>query len=88
MKKLKKGGQPSQGVVEIPPKEEAGQDDSKLEPSDDSIAKKPSTVPSRSTVLQACTVTSSLIGALGIFLRQVRISFSASHMISPFASQL
>ena len=32
-------------------------------------------IPSRSAVLQACTVTSSLIAALGVIIRQVCLSF-------------
>lgn len=31
--------------------------------------------PSRSAVLQACTITSALIAALGVFIRQVHILF-------------
>lgn len=38
-------------------------------------------VPSRNAVLQACTVTSSLIGALGILIRQVHFSVWTSQGI-------
>lgn len=71
VKKLKKDGHPRQSVTNISPKDEYGQDDNNLEPSDSSVAQKLSTIPSRSTVLQACTVTSGLIAALGVVLRQV-----------------
>lgn len=37
----------------------------------------PTNVPSRSSVLQACSVTCSLIAALGLIIRQVRIYFSS-----------
>ncbi|PON91426.1 CAAX amino terminal protease [Trema orientale] len=69
-KKLKKNGQSPQSVADISPKDEYGQDDYKLDPSD-SLAQKLNTIPARSTVLQACIVTSGLIAAFGVVLRQV-----------------
>ncbi|XP_062110538.1 uncharacterized protein LOC133822271 [Humulus lupulus] len=72
VKKLKKNRQPLQSVADISPKDEFGlEDDSKLDPSDSSAVQKLNMVPSRDTVLQACTVTSGLIAALGVVLRQV-----------------
>ncbi|XP_050375120.1 uncharacterized protein LOC126792702 isoform X2 [Argentina anserina] len=52
------------------------QNDNKLELSDDSAAEKGVNIPSRGAVLQACTVTSGLIVALGFLIRQ------ASHVAS------
>ncbi|PRQ40064.1 putative CAAX amino terminal protease [Rosa chinensis] len=52
------------------------QNDNKVELSDDSAAEKGVNIPSRGAVLQACTVTSGLIAALGILIRQ------ASHVAS------
>ncbi|XP_041013326.1 uncharacterized protein LOC121256553 [Juglans microcarpa x Juglans regia] len=60
-----------------PPKSEADntptnvQVDSMVSSFENSAAQNSSTIPSRSTVLQACTVTSGLIAALGIIIRQV-----------------
>lgn len=70
-KKPKKAGKTSQSVADISPKDEDGQDDNKLHASDDSVGQKLNTVPSRGTVLQACAITSGLIAALGVVLRQV-----------------
>ncbi|KAM6589499.1 hypothetical protein CsatA_012104 [Cannabis sativa] len=72
VKKLKKNGKPLGGVADISSKDEYGQeDDTKLDPSDSSAAQKLNMVPSRGTVLQACAVTSGLIAAFGVVLRQV-----------------
>ncbi|KAG6654867.1 uncharacterized protein LOC122308821 [Carya illinoinensis] len=60
-----------------PPKSEADntptnvQVDSMVSSSENSAAQSSSVIPSRSTVLQACAVTSGLIAALGIIIRQV-----------------
>ncbi|KAG7979951.1 hypothetical protein I3843_05G156700 [Carya illinoinensis] len=60
-----------------PPKSEADntptnvQVDSMVSSSENSAAQSSSIIPSRSTVLQACAVTSGLIAALGIIIRQV-----------------
>ncbi|XP_042941142.1 uncharacterized protein LOC122275892 [Carya illinoinensis] len=60
-----------------PPKSEADntptsvQVDSMVSSSENSAAQSSSIIPSRSTVLQACTVTSGLIAALGIIIRQL-----------------
>ncbi|PON42342.1 CAAX amino terminal protease [Parasponia andersonii] len=70
-KKLKKNGQSRQSVADISPKDEYGQDDYKLDPSDSPVVQKLNTIPARSTVLQACIVTSGLIAAFGVVLRQV-----------------
>ena len=50
------------------------QDDKKVELSDDLPAEKGVIIPSRGAVIQACTVTSGLIAALGILIRQVGFS--------------
>ncbi|KAL2519645.1 CAAX amino terminal protease family protein [Abeliophyllum distichum] len=47
------------------------QDDILMLPSDNLEVQNSVVIPSRSAVLQACTVTSCLIGALGILIRQV-----------------
>ena len=74
VKKLKNNGQSLQSVANISPKDEFGQDDNKIGSSDSSVAQKLNIVPSRSTVLQACIVTSGLIAALGVVLRQVHFT--------------
>ncbi|KAL5552701.1 hypothetical protein UlMin_040102 [Ulmus minor] len=73
VKKLKKDEQTRKSIADISSKDESGEDDNKvnLSVSDNSIVQKPSPTPSRSTVLQACTLTSGLIAALGIIIRQV-----------------
>lgn len=73
--KPKKAGKTSQSVADISPKDEDGQDDNKLNASDDSVGQKLNTVPSRGKVFQACAVTSGLIAALGVVLRQVDLHF-------------
>lgn len=70
-KKLKKAAETSQSFADISPKDEDSQKDNKLNPSDNSVGKKLNSIPSRSMVLQACAVTSALIAALGVVLRQV-----------------
>lgn len=49
--------------------------DNKLSPIDNLAAPDSITIPSRGTVLQACSVTSGLIAALGIIIRQVGSPF-------------
>lgn len=48
--------------------------DNKVDPSDNLAAEELVAFPSRGAVLQACTVTSGLIAALGIIIRQVRFT--------------
>ena len=50
-------------------------DDSKVSPIDNLASPDSMPIPSRGTVLQACTVTSGLIAALGIIIRQVGFPF-------------
>lgn len=49
--------------------------DNKLSPIDNLAASDSITIPSRGTVLQACSITSGLIAALGIIIRQVGSPF-------------
>ncbi|XP_060969208.1 uncharacterized protein LOC115712725 isoform X2 [Cannabis sativa] len=82
VKKLKKNGKPLGGVADISSKDEYGQeDDTELDPSDSSAAQKLNMVPSRGTVLQACAVTSGLIAAFGVVLRQILL-YLVSHLAS------
>jgi len=49
-------------------------------------AKNSNPLPSRSAVLQACIITSSLIGALGLVIRQVLFLLCFATSVSPFAA--
>jgi hypothetical protein len=72
VKKLRRDGQPPKSVVDSPPtKDNYVQDDNMVDSFENSAAPNSATITSRSTVLQACTVTSGLIAALGIIIRQV-----------------
>lgn len=72
VKKLRGDGQPPKTVVDSPPtKDNYVQDDNMVDSSENSAAPNSATIPSRSTVLQACTVTSGLIAAFGMIIRQV-----------------
>ncbi|XP_059447467.1 uncharacterized protein LOC132178906 [Corylus avellana] len=72
VKKLRSDGQPPKSIVDSPPtKDNYVQDDNMVDSFENSAAPNSATIPSRSTVLQACTVTSGLIAALGIIIRQV-----------------
>lgn len=79
VKILKKDEQlPRKRVIDSSPSsDDYGQDDKKEDPSENSTEQKLLAIPSRSTVLQACTFTSGLIAALGIIIRQV--GFSLMH---------
>ncbi|KAF3431133.1 hypothetical protein FNV43_RR25863 [Rhamnella rubrinervis] len=70
VKILKKDGQLPCKIDSSPSSDDNGEDDKKEDPSEDSTEQKLLAIPSRSTVLQACTVTSGLIAALGITIRQ------------------
>nr|XP_015894485.2 uncharacterized protein LOC107428466 isoform X3 [Ziziphus jujuba var. spinosa] len=71
-KKLKKDGtQKRKSVTDSSSSDDYGQDDKKVDPSENLIEQKLISIPSRSSVLQACTVTSGLIAAFGIIIRQV-----------------
>lgn len=74
MKKLRREKQASEREVSKGTSSEYVQNDNKEEPGDISAAEKVVNIPSRGTVLQACTVTSGLIAALGILIRQVGFS--------------
>lgn len=76
VKKLRREKQASERVADKGTSSEYVQNDNKEEPGDNSAAEKVVNIPSRGTVLQACTVTSGLIAALGILIRQ------ASHVAS------
>ncbi|XP_062149844.1 uncharacterized protein LOC133858395 [Alnus glutinosa] len=72
VKKLRRDGQPPKSVVDSPPtKHNYIQDDNMVDSFEDSASPNSATIPSRSTVLQACTVTSGLIAGLGMIIRQV-----------------
>lgn len=74
-KSMKEGQLPRKSVTDSSSgDDDYGQDEQKVDPSEDSTEQKPLATPSRSTVLQACTVTSGLIAALGIIIRQVGFS--------------
>ncbi|KAM5568055.1 hypothetical protein ABKV19_015895 [Rosa sericea] len=75
VKKLRRERLASERVADKTSSENV-QNDNKVELSDDSAAEKGVNIPSRGAVLQACTVTSGLIAALGILIRQ------ASHVAS------
>lgn len=47
-------------------------EDVKMNSSDGSVKNSLINIPSRSSVLQACSITSGLIAALGVIIRQVR----------------
>ncbi|XP_048318387.2 uncharacterized protein LOC107428466 isoform X3 [Ziziphus jujuba] len=71
-KKLKKDGtQKRKSVTDSSSSNDYGQDDKKVDPSENLTEQKLISIPSRSSVLQACTVTSGLIAAFGIIIRQV-----------------
>ncbi|OIW00368.1 hypothetical protein TanjilG_05718 [Lupinus angustifolius] len=72
LKKSKRGGPEAFGDLS----EETFVQNVKLDTSLNSAGQISTPVPSRSAVLQACTITSSLIAALGIVIRQV------SHVVS------
>lgn len=76
VKKLRREKQASERVADKGTSSECVQNDNKEEPGDNSAAEKLVNIPSRGTVLQACTVTSGLIAALAILIRQ------ASHVAS------
>lgn len=67
MEKSKRDGNEAFG---LPPENEFVQND-KLETILKSAGQNSNFVPSRSAVLRACTITSGLIAALGIVIRQV-----------------
>lgn len=72
MKKLRRDGQPPKSVADSPPtKDDYVQDENMAYSFENSVDQNTTIIPSRSTVLQACTVTSGLIAALGIIIRQV-----------------
>ncbi|KAM3706153.1 hypothetical protein ACJW31_03G131900 [Castanea mollissima] len=72
VKKLRRNGQPPEIVADIPPtKDDYVQDENSASSFENSVDQNSTIKPSRSTVLQACTITSGLIAALGIILRQV-----------------
>ncbi|CAL2231045.1 unnamed protein product [Prunus armeniaca] len=78
VKKLRRDGEARKRVAD---KSTASEDDyvqidKKVDPSDNLTAEELVVFPSRGAVLQACTVTSGLIAALGIIIRQ------ASHVAS------
>lgn len=74
----KDGQLPRKRVIDSSPSsDDYLQGDKEEDPSENSTEKKLLAIPSRSTVLQACTVTSGLIAALGIIIRQV--GFSLMH---------
>ncbi|KAK9276555.1 hypothetical protein L1049_006089 [Liquidambar formosana] len=61
-----------EGVADSSPSEDDYiQDNKKASSIDNSVVQNSITIPSRSTVLQACTFTSGLLAALGILIRQV-----------------
>lgn len=73
MKKLRRDGEARKRVAD---KSTASEDDyvqidKKVDPSDNLAAEELVVFPPRGAVLQACTVTSGLIAALGIIIRQV-----------------
>lgn len=73
MKKLRRDGEARKRVAD---KSTASEDDyvridKKVDPSDNLTAEELVVFPPRGAVLQACTVTSGLIAALGIIIRQV-----------------
>ncbi|KAE9610343.1 hypothetical protein Lal_00006056 [Lupinus albus] len=72
LKKSKRGGPEAFGDLS----EETFVQNDKLDTSLNSVGHISNPVPSRSAVLQACTITSGLIAALGIVIRQV------SHIVS------
>lgn len=72
VKKLRRNRQPPEIVADIPPtKDDYVQDENSASSFENSVDQNSTIKPSRSTVLQACTITSGLIAALGIILRQV-----------------
>ncbi|GMY26401.1 hypothetical protein FCV25MIE_21643 [Fagus crenata] len=72
VKKLRRDGQPPKSVADSPPtKDDYVQDEKMAYSFENSVDQNTTIIPSRSTVLQACTVTSGLIAALGIIIRQV-----------------
>ena len=72
VKKLRRNRQPPEIVADIPPtKDDYVQDENSASSFENSVDQNSTINPSRSTVLQACTITSGLIAALGIILRQV-----------------
>lgn len=87
VKKLRRDGQPPKSVVDSPPtKHNYVQDDNMVDSFEDSATPNSATIPSRSTVLQACTVTSGLIAGLGMIIRQVGLLPSAFYYIFVFKS--
>lgn len=63
------------GLEDRFPSEDDSVPDNKVSPIDNLAAQGSITIPSRGAVLQACTVTSGLIAALGIIIRQVGFPF-------------
>lgn len=65
-----------EGVADSSPSEDDDiQDNKKASSIDNSVVQNSITIPSRRTVLQACTFTSGLLAALGILIRQVAFTF-------------
>ncbi|KAK2972197.1 hypothetical protein RJ640_030742, partial [Escallonia rubra] len=77
IKKLRRQGEPRKNVspgpnkVDDPSGDEGAQDEDKMSSFDNLDSQKSTIIPSRSSVLKACTVTSGLIAALGVLIRQV-----------------
>lgn len=69
MRKSRRDVKPPKSEQDNPPTNV--QVDSVVSSFENSAPQNSSTIPTRSTVLQACTVTSGLIAALGIIIRQV-----------------
>ncbi|KAB1201200.1 hypothetical protein CJ030_MR0G004681 [Morella rubra] len=69
VKKLKGDRQPLKTVADSPPTNV--QEDNMVHSFENSAAQNFSIIPSRGAVLQACTITSGFIAALGIIIRQV-----------------
>ncbi|KAM1300523.1 hypothetical protein ACFX15_011340 [Malus domestica] len=78
VKKLRRDGQARKRVADksIASEDDSVKNDKKVESSDNLAAEEFLVFPSRGAVLRACTVTSGLIAALGIIIRQ------ASHVAS------
>ena len=78
MEKSKRDGRLVAGSP--PSKDESVQNDMSV----DSVGQSSNTIASRGAVLQACTVTSGLVAALGIVIRQVIFLSSIDRSLYPF----
>lgn len=73
VKQFKRDRKPFKNVDDdiLPSKDGYVEEGKEIDPFSDTVVQKPITNSSREIVLQACTITSGLIAALGIIIRQV-----------------